>query len=78
MLFKFVGKNGPESNIKMPIYGKGKSVNALEYNLYYISKILVMTKSNNFKWNFGEPQKACTYTLYVKVSIGVFHLEFVY
>lgn len=27
-----------------------------------------MTKSNNLKWNFGEPQKACTYKLYTKVN----------
>ncbi len=31
-----------------------------------------MTKSNNLKWNFGEPQKACTYKLYTKVKTGVF------
>ena len=31
-----------------------------------------MTKSNNLKWNFGEPQKACTYKLYTKVKTDVF------
>lgn len=31
-----------------------------------------MTKSNNLKWNFGEPQIACTYKLYTKVKTDVF------